>query len=479
MATIENRFYLSEPVSDVPGGSDVRSLTEASVTTPNTSIARHPNSGGTTSITYDPFTTRTTQGDQRSSYGWAINKALMDSKSDAKRIILAGNWQYVASFTNGGSNSLGSSSCYLTAQVFRVSSGGTRTLMFSFNNTGAISNGLLGASASGSAGSTVAQPEFILEAGETIHFGLQNVHTQNAGILGGTVQPDNNLNLGIGTWIQVPGDGIRTQYFRTRDAEGESVTTQLPKGVGKGAIQADGESVGTQEREWQAYRYQDAEGESVGTQEREWQAYRYQDAEGESVGTQEREWQAYRYQDAEGEGSATNERLWIAYRNPQATGEATGEVERSWVAFRNPQATGESVGNLGRIVTFVRTFLSDNEGVPTQQPKYIIKDGYFAGGEGISTQHPKFVIKDEYEAVGEGISTQHPKFVIKDEYEAVGEGVPNMQRIVTFVRLFDATGTGEISSFRLGLDADDLPDPGEGSGTTIVYKRPVILLVDD
>lgn len=216
MPTTAQVFYLSATDQDGSWGTDVRKLLEAAPASNATTICAHPNAAGTTLITLDPYSTSSTQGDTRDALGWALNATGadgVDSVAGALRVIPAGTWQFSnpASVPVGGT-ATGSLTASLLIRVFRVSAAFVRTQLFSVTTNTVASTGL--AAGTGTLTASSAQPEIVLQAGETIHVGYQSQVVQVAGLVGATVAGNATYTTGAAT-VTLPSPGLRTINSRS------------------------------------------------------------------------------------------------------------------------------------------------------------------------------------------------------------------------------------------------------------------------
>jgi hypothetical protein len=220
MATTAQLFYPSTTEQDftAPSEVDIRKLVESAPGSNSTTITSHPNAAGTTQITLDPYTNRSTTGDIRANAGWAINAAGadgMDSTSTEKRIIPSGQWQIVftAAMPVAGTGT-GTLTLTMSVTVYRVSAAGARSSLFTMGSTSAQSTGLAAFNGIISATSGT-QPEYVLEAGETIHVGILTQVVQVAGLAGATVAGTVTWTTGTATqYFRLPTPGVRTQRIR-------------------------------------------------------------------------------------------------------------------------------------------------------------------------------------------------------------------------------------------------------------------------
>lgn len=227
MATIDNQFHHSFDEQDftASGEVDIKKLAEnASGATSFTTVTSHGSAAGTTQITLDPYTNRSTTGDIRANAGWAINAQGadgMESLATDKRRIPAGTWtfQMTVSIPQAGT-ATGTLTVSFIVAVYRVSAAGARTLLFTATSDTLQSTGISGG-VSGNLIATASRSEIILEAGETIHVGYLSNMVQVAGLAGATVAATATWALNSSTqFVQVP-TGVRTQRIR-------SVTDSIP-----------------------------------------------------------------------------------------------------------------------------------------------------------------------------------------------------------------------------------------------------------
>ena len=223
MGTEAQQFFQSNVDQDGTWGTDIVKLQETTSGVVSTTVAQHPNSAGTTTITLDPYSPRSTQGDATTLFGWAINSGAdgMESTTTAKRRILAGTWRFFnrVSVPAGGTVS-GSHNVTAIYSVYRVSAdGATRTLLFSY--TSPEDAGTLLASTATFDNTTPAQDEIVLETGETIHVGIQSRNRQVAGALGATTAGNLTWHTGgaADAFVEVPAPGIRTLFFKDMTLE--------------------------------------------------------------------------------------------------------------------------------------------------------------------------------------------------------------------------------------------------------------------
>jgi hypothetical protein len=203
-------------------GTDVRSANVAAGANNATSINDAGTTTTQTTMTYDPYTTRTTTGDQGTLFGWAINALAastdgMGSASGARRRIPPGTWNVSGIISLPVAGTLtGTITAFFAFRFYRVSAdGATRTFLFSVNTGTAQSTGLAAVNNTVITGTSASQPEYIFEPGETLHCSIQSVSTQVAGALGATVAAQITLTTGGSTFFTVPSPGIRTRYENT------------------------------------------------------------------------------------------------------------------------------------------------------------------------------------------------------------------------------------------------------------------------
>ena len=207
-----NRFFWPAYVDgDGTFGTDVR---KAQITNPGdgtASVADFGSSPGAGAlITIDPFDTRSATG-VSDAFGWQINlngaTDGMESTATAKRIIPAGQWAYNGSWQ---SNQAAGLDATLTARVYRVSAAGARTALFSMG----VRNTLLAALRTALFMQSGAQPQFTIEAGETIMVAFE-VTYHGGGLLQRTVSFFLGGTGDTDAALQLPNPGLRTLYPRS------------------------------------------------------------------------------------------------------------------------------------------------------------------------------------------------------------------------------------------------------------------------
>lgn len=252
MATISQRFYHSTTEQDftAAGEVDIKKLLESAPGTNSTTVTTHANAAGTTQITLDPYTNRSATGDIRANAGWAVNRLGadgMESVADARRIIPAGAWVFtlnvalpVAGLTTG------TLTVSFIAQVFRVSSSGARTALFTATSNTGQSTGLAALASTTLTATSAAQPQYVLEADETIHVGFLSNLVQVAGVAGATVSGVATWTVGTTTqYVQVPTPGVRTTRSRSLSDTITTVTDSLSRI--QGSVRSMTESIPTTE----------------------------------------------------------------------------------------------------------------------------------------------------------------------------------------------------------------------------------------
>lgn len=222
------------PVHDGGWGTDIREVVEnGGEAGGDTSIAAHPNAAGTTSITVDPYTTRSTQNDDRTNFGWAWNHdaaspASMASTSTAKRRIPSGAWRFQHTVGFPAPGLLGSHNLTCSYRVYRVgaSPGFARTTLFTV--VSAEQAGGVGAGDVAFDTTSGSQAEILLEAGESLHIGILSTNRQVAGTLGGTAAGNMIYRASSATpfTVTVPTPGIRTKYLSTITGVMKGVATR-------------------------------------------------------------------------------------------------------------------------------------------------------------------------------------------------------------------------------------------------------------
>ena len=155
MPTVVQTLYFSPSAKDFVAAGEVtiRKLVETAVAQDATAFTNHPAAAGTTSITILPYATTTLQTDVRANQGWAVNVSSTDgmvSVAAAVRVIAAGTWTFVLyAAIPVGATGTGTLTTSFTVGVYRVSSGGARTLLFSATSGTLASSAVAVAWASG------------------------------------------------------------------------------------------------------------------------------------------------------------------------------------------------------------------------------------------------------------------------------------------------------------------------------------------
>jgi hypothetical protein len=223
MPTNAQTFFLRDTDQDQAWGTDIRKLDDDNGALLSTTICAFGAAAYTDrQITCDPYTSRSTTGDNRDVFGWAINEGGadgMESTATAKRVIPSGTWSFQCRVNIPAPAILGSLDSQAKFNVYRVgaSPSFTRSLLFSANTNTATNTGVV--ATDNTLSITSSQSEIVLEAGETLHVGILLESTQVAGTLGATVANNQTFHTGTqgGIIIQVvvPTPGIRTRSLLT------------------------------------------------------------------------------------------------------------------------------------------------------------------------------------------------------------------------------------------------------------------------
>lgn len=238
MATTAQNFFYSTNAKDftAPSGNVIDKLLESAPGANATTICTHPNAAGTSDITLIPYTNTSTASDTRANNGWGINRLGADgmvSTASVKRVIQPGVWTFKLTL---GLPTAGTGTGTLTgsfiAAVYRVDSSGNRTLLFTATSGTGGSTGLATFAGVLTATSS-SQPEYELQANETIMVGFLSHVVQVAGLAGATVS-------GVATWtvgsanesVQVPSPGVRSRTLTSLSTSTTGVTPTPIKQVG-------------------------------------------------------------------------------------------------------------------------------------------------------------------------------------------------------------------------------------------------------
>lgn len=227
MGTTSQTFFYSTTEQDftASGEVDIRKLLETAPGSNATTVCTHPNAAGTTSITLDPYTNSSTQSDIRANAGWAVNRGGTDgmqATTAAKRAIPAGVWSFdISAALPIAGTATGTLTLTVSAAVYRVSSAGARTLLFTTGDSNSIQSTGLATAAGVLTCSSTSQPVIVLDQDETIHAGLLSKLVQVAGLLGATVSGVATFTVGTATQpVTLPSPGVRTQYASSGSVAG-------------------------------------------------------------------------------------------------------------------------------------------------------------------------------------------------------------------------------------------------------------------
>jgi hypothetical protein len=239
MATTVATFYHSTTAQDytAPGSVNIRKLVESAPGSNATTICSHANAAGTTQITLSPYTTSSTASDIRANDGWSVNRLGADgmvATASAYRVLLPGVWTFIIAVAIPAAGTLtGTLTVSVLITVYKVDSSGNRSALFSAtSNTVASATGA-GANSGTLTATSTSQPQYILQANETIHVGYLSNMVQVAGTLGATVAGTATYTVGTTSQsIVVPSSGVRTQNNSTlsvTSAGTPSYTKQIAK----------------------------------------------------------------------------------------------------------------------------------------------------------------------------------------------------------------------------------------------------------
>ena len=246
-------LYMRAATRDVAFGTSVRALLGASGADTNFTVTFTSTTAATQTV--QPFTNISQNvTDNRTTHGWAMNQN--DASEDGvgsgltvagigirKRVIPAGVWQFQFGWTSNAPARLASYPVTISFHVYRVAAnGGARTLLFSV--AAAETKVSLVAGSGTGAASSPAQPEYLLEANETIHVAVQVTSNASSSILGETTNTVITFTTGTaGTaFVTLPAPGMRDVYYDANASVGgglatESILTRKDTmtGGGKGA----------------------------------------------------------------------------------------------------------------------------------------------------------------------------------------------------------------------------------------------------
>lgn len=467
-------LYLRAATRDVAYGTNVRALISTTGADTNFTVTFTSTTAATQTLQpYTNISNNTT--DNRTTHGWGMNQndASADSvgsTSTRKRIIPAGTWSFSNALSGSAPPLLDSYNVTLEYSVYRVAAnGGTRTLLFSFSGSAVNRSG------SGAFTYTAispSQPVYTLEPNETIHLAIRITSAATSSLLGGTtntVITVSGATSGSQTFT-IPAPGMRDLYFDTNLAVGSGVGSETLY-IRKDIYSATGEGDGQYSRLVDFFRKLDAVGTGSGLESIFVRKDIFQ-AIGEGSGILSRRLELFRTLLGTGEGLGS-ETLYVRKDVHSAIGEGVGQYSRLVDFFRKLDAVGEGIGTR-ELLIIQKTLEAVGTGVGYQGPRRITKEPFLASGEGVGSRSNK-VIKDIFSAIGEGDGSLERAVVFVRDFIATGVGVADISRVVIFVRELQAVGKGVVRG-RIGLDFDDLPDPG-GGGVTNVY-RPLFVFDD-
>lgn len=223
------------PVSASAGsslwGTDVRKLLDApNGTADSTTITDH-STGGQVVRTDDPYSTSTADSDQ-TLFGWAIDPSNMGSVAGALRFYPAGNHTATIRF---GHNGAASGAATLFMYVYRVAPGPGRARTLLGSNSAAFT--LPALSAEVTATVTVALPEVIFAADETIQYSFE-VQAPGIAITGRTVTMFTGTQSGVASRLDTPKLGVLA------DTAGSSAGSASAPGISGKVLALTGASSG-------------------------------------------------------------------------------------------------------------------------------------------------------------------------------------------------------------------------------------------
>lgn len=448
MGATAQQYFQSNTDQDQAWGTDIDKLDDTSGTLVSTTIAGHPSAGGTTTITLDPYTSRTVTGDATTNFGWAFDENSADgmqSTATEKRIVPSGTWTFFNRVTLGAPGLLGSLNLSIQYRVYRVDSATTRTLLFqvtSAEQAGALLGGDL------SFTTTTSQSLIVLEADETIHVGINSIMRQVAGTLGGTASGATTYHTGgVGdAYVEVASPGVRTRYIRSHGFVGEGVTTVVRRTRLSRAAVAEG--VASLARVLDLFRSLTAVGEGVTTVTRKIATSKTAVAEG--VASLARVLSLHRTLSAVVEGVGTLVRK--TGKPLSAVAEGVASLNRVLTLFRSLTAVAEGVSTLARRLSLFRVLTAVGEGVTT----LVRKTGkpLTAVAEGVAELSRRLTLFRTLSAVAEGVSSLN--VALKKSLTAVAEGVVSISRRLQFARTLTASGVGQVRA-RLQIAFDKVP----------------------
>jgi hypothetical protein len=205
VSTTAQKFYLDSAATDVTGGTTVKKLSEATPATNSTTTNTWTTTTAATE-THVPLTASSTASDTSSSNEWVLNNGGTDglgSISAAERWFKPGVWSFSMSYTLNAPALLATIACTVTARVYRVSSAGVRTILFTAASANFAATAVV-------TWSSTTQPEIVLGAGESLAIGYTPLSAATANAVNTITNTVLTLSLGASSFVTVPGPGVRT-----------------------------------------------------------------------------------------------------------------------------------------------------------------------------------------------------------------------------------------------------------------------------
>lgn len=249
MGTTAQKFYPSTTDHDGTWGTDVRKLLDtAAGAIDDTTKADFGTDTSQRTITFDPYTTRSTVGDASTNFGWGVNASGSDgmsATSTARRVIPSGVWTFNCRVSvTVVQTGTGNDTTQLTAYVYKVAGDGTRTLQWSQASAAEAVTTITGVGVQLFSWSTASKPELELDADETIHVAF-TVTSIGVAVTGQVITfrtQGTNVTDTQNTWMRVPSPGVRTILTEsvTVTAVGTSALTVGTKTITGTVYDSDG-----------------------------------------------------------------------------------------------------------------------------------------------------------------------------------------------------------------------------------------------
>jgi hypothetical protein len=215
-------------------GTDVRKmLASADASVDGTSRAIFGTGGAAVTRTIDPYNDSSADSDQ-TLFGWAVTPTDMNSVSGARRFYPAGNHTLTARLSQGG---VSATNVTMTLFIYRVGPSPTRTRTLLGSNSSVTSIAAL--SAVTTATVTVALPQVIFEADETLQYSVE-LNCTGVAITGRTGVFRTGTEGGVAIRVDTPVLGtLQDKNLTGGSTPAGAITNTASKVVGGGVTPAN------------------------------------------------------------------------------------------------------------------------------------------------------------------------------------------------------------------------------------------------